>query len=190
MTFLMFSIVTPSSTKRVKEAIVNRMVELKMSMNDVDRDQNTALVYAARYGASDLCELLIKHGAEVNSVSNGFYGAKMTALDYALCDKVKGVLRSHGARTFDEINGKSEEVRSPRRVLSICYDYGGRVRSDSRKRERSGSFELRTSPSPSPSPTSEESSQRPSPPSTNSNSTDHNNGSWWTCSCVRPKGSQ
>ena len=39
--------------------------------------------------ASELCELLIKHGAEVNRISNGFYGVKMTALDYALCDKVK-----------------------------------------------------------------------------------------------------
>ena len=158
-----------------------------MSVNDVDRDQNTALVYAARYGASELCELLIKHGAEVNRISNGFYGVKMTALDYALCDKVKTVLRTHGARTFDEINGKEKDVEERPRVHSICYDYGGRVRSDSRKRDRSGSFELRTASS-SPSPTSP---QRPSPPPTNSsNSTDSNAGSWWTCSCVRPKGSQ
>ena len=187
MTFLMFSIVTPTCTKRMKEAIVNRMMELNMSVNDVDRDQNTALVYAARYGASELCELLIKHGAEVNRISNGFYGSKMTALDYALCDKVKTVLRTHGARTFDEINGKEKDVEERPRVHSICYDYGGRVRSDSRKRDRSGSFELRTASS-SPSPTSP---QRPSPPPTNSsNSTDSNAGSWWTCSCVRPKGSQ
>ena len=111
----------------------------------------------------------------------------MTALDYALCDKVKTVLRTHGARTFDELNGKEEEVEERPRVVSICYDYGGRVRSDSRKRDRSGSFELRTASS-SPSPTSP---QRPSPPPTNSsNSTDSNAGSWWTCSCVRPKGSQ
>jgi len=189
MTLLMFSIVTPSCTKRVKEAIVNRMVELKMHMNDVDRDQNTALVYAARYGNHELCEILIKYGAEVNKISDGFYGAKMTALDYALCNSVRRVLKNHGAKTYDELSGKQD---SPRRVLSICYDYGGRSRSESRKRERSDSFELRTTSATnggSSSPTTADSPRRPSPQPTNSTDSG-NTGSWWTCSCVRPKGSQ
>lgn len=184
MTVLMFSLATPTCSDRMTIAIIKRMIDLKMHMNDVDRDNNTALIYAARYGAADLCKLLIKHGAEVNKISNGFYGPKMTALDYALCDKVKHVLKSHGARTYDEITGNTNDAEARPRVSSICYDYGGRSRSDSRKRDRTDSFGTSTATSPG-----EQDTERNSVPSTSSNSTSASSESWWTCSCIRPKGS-
>lgn len=171
MTLLMFSIIT-ACPKTTIEVIVNRMIELNIDIDTGDIDDNTALIYAARYAMASICELLLSKGAKVNAVSKGFYGSKMTAMDYTLNKDVRNVLKKYGGQSYESLTGR-------RRSSSCCApspDHGaGRDRTESRKRERSDS------------PVSS-----PDFPSTNDGGDDNNSstgspGSWWTCTCARPR---
>lgn len=167
MTLLMFAIVTACNFSVIRE-VIERMKELNIDINTKDTDQNTALIYAARYGQKNVCDHLLSCGAHVNAISKGFYGIKMTAMDYALNSDVRKSLENCGGKTYDDLKdmvpnrdvGRSGSISS---VASFCG--GDRVSS----RSRTDSID---------SPR-----KRPLSPHDSNDSV----GGWWTCSCVRPR---
>eukprot|EP00940_MAST-03C_sp_MAST-3C-sp2_P000714 g714.t1 len=60
-------------------------------------------IYAARYGQKNVCDHLLSCGAHVNAISKGFYGIKMTAMDYALNSDVRKSLENCGGKTYDDL---------------------------------------------------------------------------------------
>eukprot|EP00939_MAST-03C_sp_MAST-3C-sp1_P004653 g4653.t1 len=111
MSVLMFAIVTACKFTVIREIIL-KLVDMKVDIDATDTDNNTALIYAARYGQKNVCELLLTCGSDVNAVSDGFYGNKMTAMDYALNGDVQDSLRKFGGVTQDSMEDSVSEKKS------------------------------------------------------------------------------
>jgi hypothetical protein len=79
----------------------------EMCVDLPDKAGYTPLLYAARHGNAEVCEVLLSHGASISSVTPGFGQTALHRACMAGHAEVVRVLLRHGAERFTaDINGK------------------------------------------------------------------------------------
>ena len=80
--------------KKIK-SMLNKEINIKTLIKSVDKENNTALIFASKFGYNEIVKILIENGADVNFRNN----EGKTALDLADFEdeEMKEVLRKAGA---------------------------------------------------------------------------------------------
>ena len=73
--------------KKIK-SMLNKEINIKTLINAVDKENNTALILASKFGYSEIAKILIENGADVNAKNND----GKTALDYAEENDYKNII--------------------------------------------------------------------------------------------------
>ena len=74
--------------KKIK-SMLNKEVNIKTLINAVDKENNTALILASKFGYSEIVKILIENGADINIKNND----GKTALDYAEENDYKNIIQ-------------------------------------------------------------------------------------------------
>ena len=73
--------------KKIK-SMLNKEVNIKTLINAVDKENNTALILASKFGYHKIVKILIENGADINIKNND----GKTALDYAEENDYKSII--------------------------------------------------------------------------------------------------
>lgn len=73
--------------KKIK-SMLNKEINIKTLINAVDKENNTALILASKFGYDEIVKILIENGADINIKNND----GKTALDYAEENDYKNII--------------------------------------------------------------------------------------------------
>ena len=73
--------------KKIK-SMLNKEVNIKTLINAVDKENNTALILASKFGYHEIVKIFIENGADINIKNND----GKTALDYAEENDYKSII--------------------------------------------------------------------------------------------------
>lgn len=90
--------------KKIK-SMLNKEINIKTLIKSVDKENNTALILASKFGYNEIVKILIENGADINAKDNEGTTALMNAamdIDYYTNDEICKLLIENGA----DINAK------------------------------------------------------------------------------------